>query len=87
MVRPITWEERELEIDAFEAKTLEEAGGREKVRREVLSRLKEEYKSYGKIYIRFLDYKIRIAFTFSEWVDMSVGYFPDAPCTQVSRFD
>lgn len=87
MARPITWEEREREIDTFRAKTLEKAGGREKVREEALPKLKTEYKRYGHIWARFLEYRVLIAFTFSEWVDMNVGYFPDAPCTQVSRFD
>lgn len=82
-----TWEEMEKEVEEHRAKTLEEAGGREKVRREALPSLKEEYKRYGYIYIRFRDYVVRIAFTFHEWVRMSIGYFPDAPCTQVSRFD
>ncbi len=73
----MTWEEREKEIEAFRAKTLADAGSREKVRREALPKLKEEYRRFRSIWIRFHDYETMIAFTFDEWVGMKIGRFPD----------
>jgi len=73
----MTWEEREKEIQAFRAETLANAGGREHVRRGALPELKEEYRRYRRIWIRFQDYETIIAFTFDEWVDMTIGRFPN----------
>lgn len=72
-----TIQEVEKEIEAFRARTLINAGGRENVRREALPELKEEYRRYRYIYIRFQSYPVIIAFTFDEWVDMTIGRFPD----------
>ncbi len=82
------WVPRDIippEIHTFRVATLEAAGGREKVRNDILPTIKQMYSYYGALRIFGFKYEVRFAFTCYEWVRMYQGYFPDEPETQIKR--